>query len=78
MHIWDQNMHKEWPEWELMRTWATNEQCAIIKMGSVYNKEHKTYHTRHQIELKIVQGKTRFFKFYLKIGVLEIIWKLEF
>ena len=46
---------------EWMRTWATIEQCAIIKMGSVYNKEHKTYHLHYQTETKIVQGKTRFF-----------------
>ena len=38
----NQNMHKERPEWEWMRTWGTNEQCAIIKIGSTYNKEHKT------------------------------------
>ena len=65
-----------------MRTWATNEQCTIIKMGSVYSKEHKTYHMHHKIEIKTVQGKTGFSKFYLKdwsledyskIGVLEFI-----
>ena len=44
-------------------------QCVIIKMRSVYNKEHKTYHMHHQTEIKIVRGKTGF----LKIGVLEII-----
>ena len=78
MHIWDQNMHKEWPEWELMRTWATNEQCAIIKMESVYNKEHKTYYMRHQIEIKKLLRENCIFEIYLKFGVLEIIWKLDF
>ena len=54
---------------EWMRTWATIEQCAIIKMGSVYNKEHKTYHLHYQTETKIVQGKTRFFEIHLKISL---------
>ena len=43
MHIWESKHDREWPEIEWMRTWAINEQCAIIKMGSVYNKEHKTW-----------------------------------
>ena len=51
-----------------MRTWVTNEQYAIIKMGPVYNKEHKSYHSHHQTEIKIVREKTGF----LKIGFLEI------
>ena len=51
-------------------------------MGSVYNKEHKTYHLHYQTETKIVQGKTRFFEIhlknwslegYLKFGVLQFI-----
>ena len=62
-------MHREWPELEWMRTSTTNEQCAIIKLGSVYNKEHKTYHVHHQTEIKTVRGKTGFLKF---------IWKLDF
>ena len=61
-----------------MRTWATNEQCDIIKMESVYNKEHKTYHMRHQIDIKNSLRENWIFEIYLKIGVLEIIWKLEF
>ena len=60
-------MHRELPEWEWMRTWVTNEQCAIIKMGSVYNKEHKTYHMHHQTEIKMVREKTRFLKFIEKL-----------
>ena len=69
----NQDMHRELLEWEWMRTWTTNEQCAIIKDGSVYNKEHKTYHMHHQTEIKIVRGRTGFFEIYWKIGVLEII-----
>ena len=45
-----------------------NEQFAIIKMRSVYNKEHKTYHMHHQTEIKTIQKKTKFLKF---------VWKLE-
>ena len=37
-----------------VRTWTTNKQCTIIKMESVYNKEHKTYHMHYQTEIKIV------------------------
>ena len=51
-----------------MRTWAMNEQCAIKKMGSVYNKEHKTHYIHYQTEIKTVRGKTRVLKF---IGKLE-------
>ena len=51
-----------------MRTWAMNEQCAIKKMGSVYNKEHKTHYMHHQTKIKTVRGKTGFLKF---IGKLE-------
>ena len=39
----NRNMHREWPEREWMRTWAINEQCTIINMGSVYDKEHKIW-----------------------------------
>ena len=66
-------MHTELPEWEWMRTCATNEQCVIIKMESVYNKEHKTYHRRHQIEIKNSSRENWIFEIYLKIGVLGII-----
>ena len=54
--------------------WMSN---VLIKMGSAYNKEHKTYHMHHQIEIKTVRGKTGFLKFIWKL-VLEIIWKFEF
>ena len=56
-----------------MRTWAMNEQCAIKKMGSVYNKEHKTHYMHHQTKIKTVRGKNWIFEIYWKIGVLEII-----
>ena len=48
-------------------------QCAIKKTESVYDKEHKTYHMRHQIEIKNCSRENRFFEIYLKIGVLKII-----
>ena len=40
-----------------------NVQCAIIKIGSMYNKEHKTYYMHHQTEIKTIRGKTGFLKF---------------
>ena len=33
---------------------------------------------RHQIEIKNRSRENQIFEIYLKIGVLEIIWKLEF
>ena len=75
----NQNRHREWPVWEWMRTWATNEPCAIIKMGSMYNKEHETYHMHHQTTIKTIQGKIGILEFwnYLKIRFLEIKCKNE-
>ena len=63
-----------------MRTWATNEQCAIVKMGSVYNKEHKTYLIYHQTEIKNCSRENWIFEIYLKIGSFEDLfenWSLE-
>ena len=55
-----------------------HERAMRYHKNKVYNKEHKTYHSHHQTEIKIVRGKTWFLKFILKIWVLEIIWKLDF
>ena len=47
-------------------------------MELVYNKEYKTYHMCHQIEIKNCSRENWIFEIYLKIGVLDIIWKLDF
>ena len=46
----------------------------------MYNEEHKTYHMRHQIEIKTARGKNGFWNLFenwslrdcLKIGFLGI------
>ena len=38
----------------------------------VYNKEHKTYHMRHQIEIKNCSRENWIFEIYLKIGILKL------
>ena len=45
-------------------------------MGSMYNKEHETYHMHHQIAIKTVQGKIGILKLF-ENRILEIKCKNE-